>query len=66
MLAAALLKGGPKALIAAKRFIADQAGVDSKTVKKKTSQLIAELRTSEEGQEGLTAFLEKRNAGWIK
>jgi methylglutaconyl-CoA hydratase len=66
MLAAALLKGGPQALIAAKRFIAEQAGVDSKTVKKKTSELIAKLRTSKEGQEGLTAFLEKRNADWIK
>ena len=66
MLATALLKGGPQALIAAKRFIAEQAGVDSKTVKKKTSELIAKLRTSKEGQEGLTAFLEKRNADWIK
>jgi methylglutaconyl-CoA hydratase len=26
--------------------------------------LIAELRTSEEGQEGLGAFLEKREPGW--
>jgi methylglutaconyl-CoA hydratase len=66
MLAANLLKGGPKALIAAKRFIAEQAGVDSKTVKKKTAELISKLRVSEEGQEGLTAFLEKRNAEWIK
>src|SRR5690242_9369702 len=43
MLAAALLKGGPQALIAAKRFIAEQAGVDRKSMKKKTAQLIAEL-----------------------
>ena len=66
MLAASLLKGGPKALFAAKRFIAEQSAVDRKALKKKTAQLIAELRISEEGQEGLTAFLEKRNAGWIK
>jgi len=66
MLATSLLKGGPKALLAAKRFIADQSAVDRKTLKKKTAQLIAELRTSQEGQEGLTAFLEKRNADWIK
>ena len=66
MLAASLLKGGPKALLAAKRFIAEQAGVDRKALKKKTAQLIAELRTSKEGQEGLTAFLEKRHADWAK
>ena len=66
MLAASLLKGGPQALLAAKRFIAEQSAVDRKALKKKTAQLIAELRTSKEGQEGLTAFLEKRNAEWIK
>jgi methylglutaconyl-CoA hydratase len=66
MLAANLLKGGPKALLAAKRFIAEQSSSDRKALKKKTAQLIAELRTSKEGQEGLTAFLEKRNADWIK
>ena len=65
MLAANLLKGGPKALLAAKRFIAEQSS-DRKALKKNTAQLIAELRTSKEGQEGLTAFLEKRNADWIK
>ena len=66
MLATSLLKGGPKALLAAKHFIAEQSAVDRKALKKKTAQWIAELRTSEEGQEGLTAFLEKRNADWIK
>jgi methylglutaconyl-CoA hydratase len=66
MLATALLKGGPKALLAAKRFIAEQSQVDRKALMKKTAQLIAQLRTSKEGQEGLTAFLEKRNADWIK
>lgn len=65
MVASSLLKGGPHALLAAKRFIAEQDG-DRRALKKKTAQLIAELRTSEEGQEGLTAFLEKRNADWIK
>ncbi|HEY1773860.1 MAG TPA: enoyl-CoA hydratase/isomerase family protein [Gammaproteobacteria bacterium] len=66
MLAASLLKGGPKALLAAKRLIAEHSQVDRKALKKKTAQLIAELRTSKEGQEGLTAFLEKRNANWIR
>ena len=66
MLAASLLKGGPKALLAAKRFIAEQSSSDRKALMKKTAKLIAELRTSKEGQEGLSAFLEKRNAVWIK
>jgi methylglutaconyl-CoA hydratase len=66
MLAANLLKGGPKALLAAKRFIAEQSSSDRKAFMKKTAKLIAELRVSKEGQEGLTAFLEKRNADWIK
>lgn len=61
----ALLKGGPKAILAAKAFIAEQAG-DRRTLKKKTAQLIAELRTSSEGQEGLSAFLEKRSPSWNK
>jgi methylglutaconyl-CoA hydratase len=66
MLAASLLKGGPKALLAAKRLAAEQSMSERKALMKKTAKLIAELRTSEEGQEGLSAFLEKRNADWIK
>jgi methylglutaconyl-CoA hydratase len=31
-----------------------------------TSQRIAETRGSDEGREGLTAFLEKRKPAWIK
>jgi len=65
-LARSLLKGGPKALIAAKRFIAEQSPGDRKALKKKTAQLIAELRVSKEGQEGLSAFLEKRPPDWSK
>ena len=58
-----LLKGGPKAILAAKAFIAEQAG-DRRALKKKTAQLIAELRASPEGQEGLSAFLESRSPKW--
>lgn len=66
MVAGHLLKGGPKALLAAKRFIAEQAPADRKAIKKHSAQLIAELRASKEGQEGLSAFLEKRSPDWIK
>jgi methylglutaconyl-CoA hydratase len=30
-----------------------------------TAQRIAEIRTSAEAQEGLSAFLEKRKASWV-
>jgi methylglutaconyl-CoA hydratase len=66
MVAGNLLKGGPKALLAAKRFIAEQSPIDRKALKKRSAQLIAELRASKEGQEGLSAFLEKRPPDWGK
>ena len=30
-----------------------------------TSELIAKVRVSEQGQEGLSAFFEKRSASWV-
>lgn len=64
-----ILKNGPKALAMAKRLVdgvhgwdeSKQAGVDEST-----SNLIAKLRVSEEGQEGLSAFLEKRKPSWAQ
>ena len=64
-----LLKGSPAALAACKELIAGQsaAGVSARrALKLKTAQLIAQLRVSEEGQEGLSAFLEKRPPKWSK
>ncbi|HKV97955.1 MAG TPA: enoyl-CoA hydratase/isomerase family protein [Gammaproteobacteria bacterium] len=66
---AMLLKGGAKALTASKELIAANAAASVSTrraLKQKTAQLIAQLRVSEEGQEGLSAFLEKRPPKWIK
>jgi methylglutaconyl-CoA hydratase len=63
-----LLKGGPMAVAHCKQliFMNVDHDVDSqKLMDKKTARLIAQLRVSDEGQEGLTAFLEKRKAGWI-
>jgi methylglutaconyl-CoA hydratase len=34
-------------------------------LKRRTAQIIAQLRVSEEGQEGLAAFLEKRSPAWL-
>ncbi|MDE2070725.1 MAG: enoyl-CoA hydratase/isomerase family protein [Gammaproteobacteria bacterium] len=64
-----LLKAGPKALTACKELIAANAAASvsaRRALKQKTAQLIAQLRISEEGQEGLSAFLEKRPPKWIK
>lgn len=64
-----ILNGGPQALTRAKQLVFDIAGHDAGTQKildEKTAGLIADLRVSAEGQEGLAAFLEKRKPGWIK
>jgi len=64
----ALLKAGPRALGAAKKLVALTGGAaaeDSDALKRETAALIARLRVSEEGQEGLSAFLEKRKPHWI-
>ena len=62
-----LLKAGPKALAACKELIAANAAASvsaRRALKQKTAQLIAQLRVSAEGQEGLSAFLEKRLPKW--
>jgi methylglutaconyl-CoA hydratase len=53
-----LLAGGPEAVRAAKRLALEQpTGLA-------TAEIAAKRRTSEEGQEGLRAFLEKRTPEW--
>ncbi|HET7649362.1 MAG TPA: enoyl-CoA hydratase-related protein [Gammaproteobacteria bacterium] len=66
---ALILKGGPKALTAAKNLIASQVALSTsaqRNLRSKTANIIAQLRVSKEGQEGLSAFLEKRPASWLK
>ncbi len=53
-----LLSAGPHAARWAKRLVRERPDGPE------TARWIAERRTSEEGQEGLRAFLEKRPAGW--
>lgn len=62
----ALLKAGPEALKCVKKLVAEQSGAEARASKKRTAELIAKLRVSAEGQEGLSAFLEKRPPNWIK
>lgn len=62
-----ILKNGPTAVMAAKSLIHTlQTNKIDNTIQNETSQLIAKIRTSEEGQEGLRAFLTKRKPHWIK
>ena len=54
-----ILSSGPEAVRHAKRLVLD-APLDGL----ETARRIAERRTSDEGQEGLRAFLERRRPGW--
>lgn len=61
-----LLNNSPAALTAAKSLIkAVSAQPITPAVIDDTAQRIAAIRVSDEGQEGLTAFLEKRQPGWV-
>jgi enoyl-CoA hydratase/carnithine racemase len=53
-----LLTAGPEAVRAAKRLARERPQGEQ------TAQIAAELRSGDEGQEGLRAFLEKRKPGW--
>jgi methylglutaconyl-CoA hydratase len=55
-----LLSSGPEAARAAKQLIRERPGGEE------AAQLAARLRAGEEGQEGLRAFLDKREAAWRK
>ena len=61
-----LYSSGPGAIVAIKKLIFEVAGapIDEPLVEK-TAQRIAEVRTTAEAQEGLSAFLEKRKAAWV-
>jgi methylglutaconyl-CoA hydratase len=59
--AADFLASGPVAIAAAKRLVRDAtAGLSLPDL----AERIAEVRAGPEGQEGLSAFLEKRGPGW--
>jgi len=60
----ALLTSGPEAVAAAKRLIDTVAPLTIDAAFAVTSEAIAERRASEEGREGLSAFLEKRPPRW--
>jgi methylglutaconyl-CoA hydratase len=59
-----LLAAGPTAARAAKAVIRDQRGLDPDARRSLTVGAIARQRVSPEGQEGLTAFLDKGPPSW--
>lgn len=60
-----LLQGGPAAQAAAKEFIAlNLRQPINKELLRDAAKRIANLRASDEGREGLSAFLEKRKPDW--
>jgi methylglutaconyl-CoA hydratase len=66
-LISALLNNGPGSVSKAKALVnqISYQSIDSELIEQ-TSELIANVRVSNEGQEGLSAFLEKRAPTWKK
>ena len=62
----AIAASAPKAVIAAKKLVRDIAGRPVSEIREETVRRIAEVRVSDEGQEGMRAFLERRKARWMK
>ncbi|MBV7495112.1 gamma-carboxygeranoyl-CoA hydratase [Pseudomonas sp. PDM24] len=61
-----LLKNSPLAMRVTKSLLLDVgSGALSAELRQRTETTIASIRTSEEGQEGLNAFLEKRTPDWL-
>ncbi|HEX5314407.1 MAG TPA: enoyl-CoA hydratase-related protein [Gammaproteobacteria bacterium] len=64
-----LLKGGPAAQQESKALALRMAGMTREAAERvdaDNAALIARLRVSDEGQEGIGAFLDKRKADWLK
>ncbi len=56
---------GPNAVAMCKQLFIDVPGMDLKTAYDHTAEMIAKLRISDEAQEGMKAFLEKRKPSWL-
>lgn len=60
----ALSKNGPRAVRTAKHLIREVVRMNRDEARAHTIATIARVRTSPEGQDGLSAFLERRKPGW--
>jgi len=62
---ASLLACGPAAVKASKRLVQDMAGLPiTDALRGETARRIADIRASDEGKEGISAFLAKRAPAW--
>lgn len=62
-----LRTSGPKAMEHCKNLIFNIANKETlEQALESTARMIADIRASEEGQEGMAAFLEKRKPAWVK
>jgi methylglutaconyl-CoA hydratase len=61
-----ILQNGPQAVKEAKELVFNISRMNFVGVQEYTAKIISDLRLSPEGQEGMNAFLEKRQPDWIK
>jgi methylglutaconyl-CoA hydratase len=62
----AIISSGPEAVGMAKELIRSVPGMKPEEYKPYTAEMIAKLRVSDEGQEGMDAFLNKRKPKWVE
>ncbi len=60
-----LLSSGPEAIASCKELLHRVPAMSLEEAKPYTAEMIARLRVSAEGQEGMAAFLEKRKPAWV-
>ncbi|UCC44236.1 MAG: enoyl-CoA hydratase/isomerase family protein [Candidatus Zixiibacteriota bacterium] len=60
-----VLGSGPEAVAMAKKLVSETPAMTPEQFRPYTAEMIARLRISDEGQEGMAAFLDKRKPSWI-
>ena len=61
-----ILSSGPEAIAMAKKLVSEVPAMTPEQFKPYTAEMIASLRISDEGQEGMDAFLNKRKPNWVE
>ena len=60
-----VLTSGPQAVAMAKKLVGTVPGMTPEQFRPYTAEMIARLRVSDEGQEGMDAYLNKRKPKWV-